>query len=168
MLTTVALCLYVIALVGAALSDLTRYEIPNVLSLTPAIAFALIAPALPVWTTLGHLGAAVAMFALGAAFFVLNIWGGGDVKLLAATTLWVGWQELPSFLLTVALLGAAIAILLLIARAIAGRDFRRGRWYSRLLAKSSGVPYGVAIATAALLLLFPGDAPAPLVQLALN
>lgn len=168
MLTTIALYLYVSGLVGAALSDLTRYEIPNVLSLAPALAFALVAPALPVWTTLGHVGACLAMFALGTAFFVLNVWGGGDVKLLAATTLWIGWHELPNFLLSVALLGAIIAILLLIARAIAGRDFRRGRWYSRMLSKSSGVPYGVAIATAALLLLIPGEAPAPVALALLN
>jgi prepilin peptidase CpaA len=159
MLASVALYLYVIALAAAALSDLTRYEIPNSLSAAVIVAFALTVPALPMWTTLGHVGAALAMFALGAAFFVLNIWGGGDAKLLAATSLWVGWQALPTFLLNTALLGAALAVLLLATRAIAGRDYRRGRWYSRLLSKAQGVPYGVAIAAAALLLLLPGETP---------
>ena len=52
----------------------------------------------------------------------------------------------------IALLGAVLAlILVLLRRLLAGRA-ADGRWYSRLLSPGEGIPYGVAIAAAALVL----------------
>jgi prepilin peptidase CpaA len=166
MLSTAAICLYGLALLTATVTDLTRYEIPNRVSLAVVAAFALLLPELPLWTSLAHISAALVLFAIGTALFVANIWGGGDVKLLAATTLWTGWSGLASFLLLTAIAGALLAVVLLILRRIF-RAVPAGRWYSRLLSRAEGIPYGVAIAAAAaLVLLLPGE-PAP-VLLAMN
>ena len=166
MLSAAAISLYALALLAATVSDLTRYEIPNRVSLAVVAAFALTLPELPVWTSLAHVSAALVLFALGTVLFVANIWGGGDVKLLAATTLWSGWSGLASFLLLTALTGALLALSLLILRR-ALPAMPAGRWYSRLLSPAEGIPYGVAIAAAAgLALLLPVE-PAPAL-LALN
>jgi prepilin peptidase CpaA len=166
MLITAAILLYGLALLAATVSDLTRYEIPNRVSLAVVAAFALTLPELPIWTSLAHISAALVLFAAGTALFVANIWGGGDVKLLAATTLWTGWSGLASFLLLTAIAGALLAIILLVLRHYIPAA-PAGRWYSRLLTRSEGIPYGVAIAAAAgLALLLPAES-AP-VLLAMN
>lgn len=166
MLTTAAISLYVLALLMATVSDLTRYEIPNRVSLAVVAAFGLTLPELPLWTLLAHVSAALVLFALGTALFVANVWGGGDVKLLAATALWTGWSGLASLLLITALAGAALALALLVLRR-ALPAVAEGRWYSRLLSRSEGIPYGVAIAAAAATVLLLPIEPTP-VQLAMN
>jgi prepilin peptidase CpaA len=135
-------------------------------SLAIVAAFGLMLPDLPLWTTLAHVSAALLLFAVGTALFVANVWGGGDVKLLAATTLWSGWSGLAPFLLFTAVAGALLAIVILILRRLV-QVVPEGRWYSRLLSRSEGIPYGVAIAAAAALVLLLPTEPAP-VQLAMN
>lgn len=166
MLATAALCLYLLALLAASVSDLTRYEIPNCVSLIAVAAFALTLPILPLWTSLAHISAGIMFFAVGTALFVLNIWGGGDAKLLGATALWTGWNDLASFVLLMALTGAALALVLIVLRRLI-HSAPAGRWYSRLLSRSEGIPYGVAIATAAGLVLLVPTEPAPIL-LAMN
>jgi len=163
MIATAALSLYLLALLAASVSDLTRYEIPNRVSLVAIAAFALMAPTLSLWTALAHVSAGLAFFALGTLLFVLNIWGGGDAKLLGATALWTGWSELASFMLLTAIAGAALALILIVLRRLVDAA-PAGRWYSRLLSKSEGIPYGVAIAAAAaLVVLLPVE---PALQIA--
>ena len=64
----------------------------------------------------------------------------------------MGWQNLPDFLLYTALAGGALAVLILIVRKLAAPERRFGHWYSPLLHNNAGVPYGVAIAAAGLVL----------------
>jgi prepilin peptidase CpaA len=83
------------------------------------------------------------LFLIGAALFAVGAIGGGDVKLVAAVGAWVGLHGLPSFLVVMALLGGALALLQLAGGRLGGA----GGW----LAPERGVPYGVAIALAGLL-----------------
>ncbi len=125
---------FVAAVADAALSDVRALRIPNrdvVILLAAFAAFALARP-LPFNVALHHLAAALLLFGLGAILFALKVWGGGDVKLLAAVGLWTGFSGLPALLLITALAGGAVALAVL-----AGR---RGK----------AVPYGIAIAAAAL------------------
>lgn len=157
MLATAALSVYLLALLAASVSDLTRYEIPNPVSLIAVAAFALTLPTLPLWTSLAHISTGLTFFAVGTALFVLNIWGGGDAKLLGAAALWTGWNDLASFVLLMALAGAVLALALIVLRRLI-QTAPVGRWYSRLLSKSEGIPYGVAIAiAAALVVLLPTE-----------
>ena len=106
-----------ILLIAAAASDITRYRIPNVIVYAIVAAFAVGAifnfawPAI-VWPVL----AGVAMFLLGAGLFALGMFGGGDVKLIAAMALWTGFADLPRFLLIMSAAGGLIGLVLLLKR----------------------------------------------------
>jgi prepilin peptidase CpaA len=152
MLSSVALAIYVLALVAAGLSDLVRYEIPNALCLALVAGFALFAVSLPLAVTAWHVAAGVAVLAAAALCFAFRIFGGGDAKLLAAAALWVGWPNLASFILVTAIAGGILGAILLALRRFAPAAPAE-RWYGRLLARGEGVPYGIAIAVAGLMLL---------------
>ncbi len=86
--------------------------------------------------------------------FSRGLIGGGDVKLLAAAALWAGADALPPLLLLTALIGGLLALLFLTPLGRADRGARMPK-RRRAEAKSHGrtgppVPYGVAIAAAAL------------------
>ncbi|OIQ97908.1 type IV leader peptidase family protein [mine drainage metagenome] len=125
---------FVAAVADAALSDLRSLRIPNrdVLILLAAFAAFALARGLSPAECLRHLTAALLLFGLGALLFSLKLWGGGDAKLLAGVGLWTGFSGLPGLVLITALAGGAVALAVL-----AGR---RGK----------SVPYGIAIAAAAL------------------
>jgi Flp pilus assembly protein protease CpaA len=55
-------------------------------------------------------GAAVGVFASGFILFAFGVFGGGDAKLLAATTLLVGYHDLLGFLVAMSLFGAILGI----------------------------------------------------------
>ncbi|HKJ63361.1 MAG TPA: prepilin peptidase, partial [Hyphomicrobiales bacterium] len=98
-----------------------------------------------------------AVFAGGAVLYAMNKLGGGDVKLLAAISVWAGFEHLPDLLLYVALGGGALAIgLIVVRRAImslrvagAGGDTTS---LPRVLLEGEAVPYGLAIAPSAILI----------------
>jgi prepilin peptidase CpaA len=152
MLSFTAYGIYVLALASAGMSDLVRYQIPNSLSVALLAGFALVALSLPGPVIVNHVLAGVAVFGMATLLFALGVCGGGDVKLLGATALWMGWSNLPDFLLLMALIGAALALSLLIARRLARSTVvvATGVRPRRLFAKTAGVPYGVAIALAGL------------------
>jgi len=137
--------LLVASLLGAAAHDLVCREIPNRCSVVVLMAAALLAVAEPAqWReALLALSAGIVLFAAGAALFFAGIWGGGDVKLAAAVGAWVGWTGLPSFLVFMALAGGVMALLILALRPTR----RLVPW----LAVERGVPYGVAIALAGMI-----------------
>ena len=159
------LLLYVFpaVLVYAAISDLARFEIPNWLSIFLVLAFLALALGLGMaWSELAARAAAGALlFAVGAVLFALGALGGGDVKLLAASAIWVGWPDFIPYLVAVALFGGFISIFLVLLRALWGRFGNTGNvstqalsqasWWHRLMAPTQGVPYGVAICLGGLL-----------------
>ena len=78
--------------------------------------------------------------------------GGGDAKLAAATALWLGFSHLFDYLVYASLLGGALTLMIVqfrhmpLPQLLAGRD-----WAERLHRQGGGVPYGIALAAAALL-----------------
>jgi prepilin peptidase CpaA len=93
------------------------------------------------------------MLMAGILLFALRWIGGGDAKLLAACTIWLGPSALLMFLLTTALLGGGLALGLLAMRnpLLIPLAQRLPAWTKRLLTPGADVPYGVAIAAAALI-----------------
>ena len=152
MLPSAALLIYGLALIAAGVSDLVRYQIPNTICLALVAAFALFAPSLPLGAVAWHVACGAAILAAAALFFAFRLIGGGDAKLLAATALWVGWQNLGSFILITAIAGGILGLFLLGLRRFAPEP-PPGRWYGRLLARGEGVPYGMAIAASGLVML---------------
>lgn len=144
-MTLVAEILVVASLLGAATSDVIRREIPDTCSLAVLSAVLLLVLADPaLWRdALLAFSAGAALFLAGAGLFFAGIWGGGDAKLAGAVGAWVGWSGVPSFLVAMAVVGGALALVVLILRPAQ----RLLPW----LGAERGVPYGVAISAAGLM-----------------
>ena len=131
---------------AAAVTDLTRRQVPNRLTLALALIGLLrIAVALAegggAVASAFDLGAAVAVFAVAALGFQFGLLGGGDVKLLAAGALWLGAAALGTYLVATVLAGGLLAIGFVLWHLVAGR---RG-------AARTSLPYAVAIAAGGIL-----------------
>jgi prepilin peptidase CpaA len=143
-------------LLAAALCDLSRYTIPNRLSLALAGFFLVFAAAAPLglpdvgW----HLAAGLAGLALGFLLFALGWIGGGDAKLFAAMALWLGFLDLGSYVIAASLCGGALTLCVLLLRQVPLPARLCGQaWLVRLHDARSGIPYGVALAAGAFALL---------------
>ncbi len=78
--------------------------------------------------------------------------GGGDAKLAAATALWLGFGHLFDYLVYASILGGALTLLIVQFRTLPMPHILAGReWAERLHREGGGVPYGIALAAAALL-----------------
>ncbi|HTZ78247.1 MAG TPA: prepilin peptidase [Stellaceae bacterium] len=106
----IALAILAVALVGAALTDVRQYLIPNRYPAVIALAYGLFAIGHPLMQGLWSLAAGFLMLVIGAVLMATRVMGGGDVKLLAATTLWAGPWLAQSFLMIVTFAGAALAL----------------------------------------------------------
>ncbi len=147
------LLIFPLAVIAAAITDATRYIIPNRLSAALALAFmpAALAAGLPLPAVGLYVAVGAAALAAGVVLFAFRVIGGGDAKLAAACTLWLGPVTVMPFLLWTAVAGGALAVGLLIGRRMPGSITQAGPgWVSRLLQRGSDVPYGVAIAVGAL------------------
>ena len=154
MLTDVTrLLLFPALMVFAASSDLLTMTISNRLSLALAGSFfpltIVIGMSLP---AIGmHLAAAALVLAVCFGFFSMGWMGGGDAKLAAATTLWFGFDYLLDYLIYASLFGGALTLLLIQFRKLPLPEaLARQSWILRLHETGGGVPYGIALAAAAL------------------
>ena len=150
--------LYILLLSVAAVFDAWKFIIPNAVTVGLVVLFLATALLLPFeidW--LSHIGAAVAVFAGGAAMFFFGRLGGGDVKLLTAVALWFGFENLPELLLYVVLAGGALTVGLIILRRVivslgSASAFVGNRKWPRVLLTGENVPYALAIAPASIFL----------------
>lgn len=138
----------------AAASDLLTMRISNRLVLILTAAFPLIALliGLPLPELGMHIAGALLVLCVTFAFFALGWIGGGDAKLAAATALWFGFAELLPYLLYATLLGGVLTLSILLARAWPLPTALAGiRWLGRLHDSKTGIPYGIALALAGIL-----------------
>ena len=85
-------------------------------------------------------------------FFHRGWIGGGDAKLAAATALWLGWGHLYEYLLYASLMGGVLTLRILeFRKRTLPPALARQPWVVRLHEPAGGVPYGIALAAAALL-----------------
>lgn len=136
--------LLALLLAVAAIEDAVRLRISNVLSgavlLLAIVGMAFVGFETSVWQN-------VAVFAfvlvIGTFLFATAKFGGGDVKLFAATALWVDFEGALSLFAAILIAGGLVAILVIIARVAAP-----AHWGERVvvLRKGGGIPYGIAIA----------------------
>ncbi len=138
----------------AASSDFLTMTISNKVSLALIGGFLTLAlmTGMSVGEIGNHLGAGALVLVVAFAFFARGWIGGGDAKLAAATALWLGFDQLLAYLLDASLLGGALTFLVIFARFTPLPSVLRGRvWAERLHDKDGGIPYGIALAIAALL-----------------
>jgi prepilin peptidase CpaA len=77
--------------------------------------------------------------------------GGGDAKLAAATALWLGFTHLLDYLVYASLFGGALTLAIVYYRGMPLPPVFIGLpWAERLHRSDCGVPYGIALAAAAL------------------
>ncbi len=127
--------------------------IPNRISLALLVGFVIAAPLTGMsWEQFGwHLAAFLLVLSCTIAMFALGWMGGGDAKLIAAASLWVGFDNLLLFLAQTATLGGVLAVAILIYRFYPLAVLPLPSWATRLHQSGSGIPYGIAIAGGALL-----------------
>jgi prepilin peptidase CpaA len=150
----IRLTLFPAMMAFAASSDLFTMTIANRVSLILVGGFVLLAVMLGMSGAdmLAHAGAAAAVLAVGFVFFSFGWIGGGDAKLAAATVLWLGFGHLADYLIYASLLGGGLTLLLIQFRTMPMPQLLLGReWAERLHRRDGGVPYGIALAAAALL-----------------
>jgi prepilin peptidase CpaA len=150
----IRLLLFPALMAFAASSDLFTMTISNRLSLALTAAFFLLTLITGMsLTAIGmHVAAAALVLVIAFGFFTRGWIGGGDAKLAAATALWFGFGHLLDYLIYASLLGGAMTLLLIQFRRLPlPGPLARQPWILRLHDKSGGVPYGIALAAAALL-----------------
>ncbi|HEY5280129.1 MAG TPA: prepilin peptidase, partial [Pseudolabrys sp.] len=149
----ITLLLFPALMAFAASSDLFTMTISNRLSLALAAGFVLLALATGMtWPAVGmHLAAAALVLVVAFVFFTQGWIGGGDAKLAAATALWFGFDYLLDYMIYASLFGGALTLLLLQFRKLPlPQALARQEWIQRLHDQGGGVPYGIALAAAAL------------------
>lgn len=135
-----------VLLVVAAVIDVRTFTISNRLNL----AVALLAPvywisiALSPWPDIAvQLAAATLVFIVLAGAFYAGMMGGGDVKLAAALALWFSPASTIKFLIWMSIAGGVLTLLVVVWHRLKRREGR------------PEIPYGVAIAFGALVILGP-------------
>ena len=154
-LDIVRLSLFPALMAFAAVSDLLTMTISNRVSLALIAGFVVVALAsgMGLSDMLLHAGAGIAVLSVAFVCFAMGWVGGGDAKVAAGAALWFGFAQLTNYLVYASLFGGALTLLLLQFRqwplpyALGGQD-----WLLRLHAKESGIPYGIALALAALMI----------------
>ena len=153
LLDTVRLLLFPALMAFAASSDLFTMTISNRLSIALTVGFFVLALIAGMsLNAIGiHVAAGALVLAVAFVFFSQGWIGGGDAKLAAATALWFGFEHLMDYMLHAAIFGGVLTLLLLQFRKYPLPLFMiRQPWIQRLHEKGGGVPYGIALATAAL------------------
>ena len=154
-----------LVLIAAALQDLWRLRISNILPVLLILLFPLsrapsccTSPPCPLWvwrvgfeTDLWQ-NAALFAFALsvGLLLFARRWLGGGDVKLFAAVALWFDFHGAPYLLLAITIGGGLLGLLFIMVRRVLPLTMlERSNW--ACLKPKGPIPYGIAIAAGTIL-----------------
>jgi prepilin peptidase CpaA len=169
--TSATLFLFSVLIIYGALSDLSTFKIPNWVSYGLIILFAVYAfmvwlntpftPSLsfrlPFWAV--NLIIGLVVFIMSVIFWKFRFIGGGDVKFLTATSLWMGPQRIVIFLIL--LTGLAVVFVLFLKFLHLWNPYfqmlKIPKFFKRAIekAQTNELPYGFPIGLAALILI-PG------------
>lgn len=142
---------FIALLIVAAVSDLATYRIPNSVVLAFVVLFAIVVAINGLhepWP--GHLAAAALSLAACLGLYAFRQMGAGDVKLIAAISLWTGFPALVPFAVFVGLAGLVVLTVILGVRygiVVAERHSLRtaGAPLPRVFRRGEGIPYATAI-----------------------
>ncbi|WP_162820605.1 A24 family peptidase [Microvirga calopogonii] len=147
---------FVILMCAAIFTDVHRMKIPNVLvgmCLAGFFVFAAL-KGMALSAVLLHVAAAFIILVIALIPYSLRAMGAGDVKLIASIALWFGLgEELITFGILFSFYGGLLALAILTYRHMPLPTLvKRWDWATNLYNPTKGVPYGVAIAAAAITL----------------
>lgn len=149
----IRLLLFPALMAFAASSDLLTMTISNRLSLalTGGFFLLMIVTGMSLHAAGMHVAAAAVVLVVAFLFFSQGWIGGGDAKLAAATALWFGFDYLLDYLIYASLFGGALTLAIIQFRKIPlPAMLARQGWILRLHETDAGIPYGIALAAAAL------------------
>ena len=144
----------------AAASDLLTMTISNRISLALVAGYYVLALAggASGAEIMAHSAAGVAVLAIAFSLFAMGWIGGGDAKLAAATALWFGFGDLLAYVLYASIFGGLLTLALIWFGLWSLPSFLEAQpWARRLHERTAGIPYGVALAAAALVI-YPNTA----------
>jgi prepilin peptidase CpaA len=144
-----ALCAY------SCFSDLFEMRISNRTCLSIVALFGVFAAAtaMPLAIIGWHLLAGLAVLVVSFTLFAAGYIGGGDAKLVAAISVWVGFGQLWEYIAISSVIGGFLTLAILAVRKHPLPAFAvKQAWIMRLHDKKSGVPYGIALGLTALII----------------
>jgi prepilin peptidase CpaA len=154
-LSYAAFAFFPLMMAYAAASDLLTMTISNWVSIALAVGFLLLAPlaaGMDVAAIGMHAAAGATLLAIGFLLFTFGWVGGGDAKIAAAAALWLGVGYTVEFVVWTSIIGGALSlILILVKHRLSPALAVRYAWLHRLHDPNTGVPYGLALGAAAML-----------------
>lgn len=159
LLSDVLLLIFPAAMIFAAAMDMLTMTIPNRISIALAASFVVVAAfaQLPLTEIAMHVAAGALMLVIGIGMFAAGWVGGGDAKMLAAAALWLGLPQLAPLLLITGAVGSLLMLAIVCFRSYPAAALPIPDWAVRLHRSETGLPYGIAIGSAGLIL-FPQSA----------
>jgi prepilin peptidase CpaA len=146
--------LFPAVMVLAGAMDIFTMTIPNRIALGLVAGFFALVPFAGFgWDVIAlHVATGAAMLVLGIGAFAAGWVGGGDAKLFAGASLWMGPEYIYQFSLVAALFGGVLTLVLLGLRMLPLPDaLSRSSWIARLHDAGRGAPYCTALAAAGLI-----------------
>jgi prepilin peptidase CpaA len=143
-------------LATAAGWDIASFTIPNFIQLALLAVFVVLVFALGMSPGVfaAHLLAGFVGLVIGFALFALGYVGGGDAKLFACVALALGLHDLLAYAMMASIFGGALTLCLLAGRKLPlPRMLAAQGWILRLHDEREGIPYGVALALGAFVIL---------------
>ena len=156
-LASLFLMTFPVAMAFAAANDLFTMKIPNKVSLALVGGFLVVAALtqMPLETFGVNLAIGFVVLAMTFALFSFNLLGGGDAKLIAAGSMWIGSNHIVEYLALIAVFGGVLALVILGYRNwFPAHSFALPGWAQRLHVHKGPIPYGIAIAAGGLVV-FP-------------
>jgi prepilin peptidase CpaA len=158
MLEAAILILFPFAMAHAATSDMLTMTIANRVSIVLICAFAVLAPLTGMALTdyMMHFAAMALVLTVCFGLFAMGVMGGGDAKLMASTSLWIGLNALLiQYLVIGSLIGGVLTIFILNFRGSYVAVYAARVEFLHKMSEPNGkIPYGIALGIAGLLV-FP-------------
>src|SRR5690606_2034882 len=155
MLAALIFVVFPFCMLFAAISDMLSMTIANRVSLILVGVFLVVAPLTGMaWSDFGlHLAAGAIVLVCTFGLFAIGAMGGGDAKLMAATSVWMGFGIcLVQYLLVASVIGGFLTMALLAYRGSALAMLTRHNMFLRHFAdENTGIPYGIALGLGGLL-----------------
>jgi prepilin peptidase CpaA len=149
MVEAAILVVFPFAMLHAAISDMLSMTILNRVSLLLIGTFAVVAPltGMHIDQIMMHAAAFALVLAVCFALFATGAMGGGDAKLLAATSLWFGLSmDLAVYLVTSAAIGGMLTLAILRFRGSAVAVYAGQLEFLRRIGDTKEkIPYGIAL-----------------------
>lgn len=151
-IASLVLMVFPVAMAFAAANDLFTMKIPNRIPLAIFGSFVVVAllTRMPLDVFGTNLAIGFALLAVTFTLFAFNLLGGGDAKLIAAGSVWIGADHMIEYLAFITVYGGLLSLAILAYRRAPATALPLPGWALRLHTEKGPIPYGIAIAAGAL------------------